>query len=60
MYAVISAHTTTFTAIADLYGLPHSSTQPPYKDTPWDLYARNFLRTLLPNPPGKQVGLRKV
>ena len=46
MYAVISLETTTFTEIADRYGLPHTSIQPPYKDIPWNLYASNFIRTL--------------
>ena len=51
MYAVITFQTTTFTEIADRYGLPHSSIQPPYKDIPWNLYASNFYTHPPTTPP---------
>ena len=46
MFSVLSNETSTFADIAAFHFLPAISIQPPYKDMPWALYAKNFKRTL--------------
>jgi hypothetical protein len=46
MFSVLSNETSTFADIAAFHSLPATSIQPPYANMPWDLYAKNFKRTL--------------
>jgi hypothetical protein len=46
MFSVLSNETSTFALIAAHHFLPAISIQPPFKDMPWALYAKNFKRTL--------------